>query len=438
MTSTSLKVNSRAAQRSAASGGRRSSLKRSDSLAEDREIQDETAPRLVLPEGYRLSPVDWWKRFLVNSEGPIKPEKASSQVVRILDMFSSVGGLALGAVTASTMLGRKSVIEGAIDTDIDALRVHEFNLKTRRVIHESVLDVVDLSISKDRKSGRLRLTDPVMLPLGEGFESVNLLIGGPPCQGHSTLNNKTRSDDPKNKLMLAMPAVAVALGIESVVIENVPNVVNDHGGVVDKTVELLESHGYFVERGIVSARDLGWPQTRKRFFLVARLNTPPLPLASAVNAIAMEPQNISWIIEDLLNESPKQGIMSSTPKLSAENEERIAWLFRNRKFDLENHMRPDCHKDGHTYPSVYGRMRWNEPAPTITGGFQTPGRGRFIHPKRKRVLTPHEAARIQGFPDWFDFETPSGDALTRTMLGKWIGDAVPSIMASAAVISAIS
>jgi DNA (cytosine-5)-methyltransferase 1 len=82
-------------------------------------------------------------------------------------------------------------------------------------------------------------------------------------------------------------------------------------------------------------------------------------------------------------------------------------------------------------------MKWNEPAPTITGGFQTPGRGRFIHPRKRRVLTPHEAARIQGFPDWFDFAGPSGDALNRAMLGKWIGDAVPSIMGAAAAISAL-
>jgi DNA (cytosine-5)-methyltransferase 1 len=82
-------------------------------------------------------------------------------------------------------------------------------------------------------------------------------------------------------------------------------------------------------------------------------------------------------------------------------------------------------------------MKWDEPAPTITGGFQTPGRGRFIHPKRKRVLTPHEASRIQGFPDWFDFISPLAEGPTRTMLGKWIGDAVPSILGAAAVLSAI-
>lgn len=405
------------------------------SLTLDPAVEQEDSA-FVLSEPYASDPEAWWAGFLRDSEA-FRIPKSSTAPVRILDLFSSVGGLALGAVTACSLLGRKSVIEGAVDTDLEALRVHEFNLGTRRVLHESVLDIVDLSISTDRRTGQSRLVDPVMLPLGEGFESVSLLIGGPPCQGHSTLNNRTRGDDPKNKLMLAMPAVAVALGINSVVIENVPNVVNDQGAVVDKTVELFQSHGYFVERGIISAQNLGWPQTRKRYFIVARLDKAPIPFHSVVQALKMPPQAISWAIEDLLSETSKDCLMTSTPKLSPENEERIAWLFRNRKFDLENHMRPDCHKNGHTYPAVYGRMKWTEPAPTITGGFQTPGRGRFIHPKRKRVLTPHEAARIQGFPDWFDFVTPSDGSLTRTMLGKWIGDAVPSMMASAAVMSAL-
>jgi DNA (cytosine-5)-methyltransferase 1 len=237
--------------------------------------------------------------------------------------------------------------------------------------------------------------------------------------------------------MLAMPAVAVALNINSVVIENVPNVINDSGGVVQKTVELFESHGYKVQQGVITARSLGWPQTRKRYFIVARLDKNPLAFESVVETLRMPPQGISWAIDDLLDVKAGSGLMHSTPTLSKENLERIEWLFKNKKYDLENHMRPKCHQDGHTYPAVYGRMKWDEPAPTITGGFQTPGRGRFIHPKRKRVLTPNEAARIQGFPDWFDFESASMNGPTRTMLGKWIGDAVPSMLGAAAVLSAI-
>jgi len=70
---------------------------------------------------------------------------------------------------------------------------------------------------------------------------------------------------------------------------------------------------------------------------------------------------------------------------------------------------------------MYGRLSYDLPAATITGGFGSPGQGRFIHPTQRRTLTPHEAARLQFFPDWFKFS----DVATRTALAKMIGNAVP-------------
>ena len=87
--------------------------------------------------------------------------------------------------------------------------------------------------------------------------------------------------------------------------------------------------------------------------------------------------------------------------------------------------------------SVYGRLKPANPAPTITTGFMTPGRGRFIHPTERRTLTPLEAARIQGFPDTYDFNDPAGGAPTSQKLGKWIGDAVPMPLGYAATLAAI-
>ena len=143
-----------------------------------------------------------------------------------------------------------------------------------------------------------------------------------------------------------------------------------------------------------------------------------------------------WAIGDLEGVVPGDDLLHTTPKLSRENQDRIQWLFENAAYELPNHIRPDCHKDGHTYPSVYGRIHKDSPAPTITTGFQTPGRGRFVHPTQQRVLTVREAARIQGFPDSFAFRAASGP-LTRAMLQKWIGDAVPSILGFTAGILAL-
>ena len=111
---------------------------------------------------------------------------------------------------------------------------------------------------------------------------------------------------------------------------------------------------------------------------------------------------------------------------SAENRRRIAYLFEHDLYELPDSERPPCHRDkAHSYRSVYGRMRADEPAPTITVGFGSTGQGRFVHPTEPRTLTPHEAARVQTFPDWFDF-----GGLGRRQLQKAIGNAVPPMLAS--------
>jgi DNA (cytosine-5)-methyltransferase 1 len=123
--------------------------------------------------------------------------------------------------------------------------------------------------------------------------------------------------------------------------------------------------------------------------------------------------------------------------LSEDNRSRIEYLFKHKLHELPNQERPDCHKDGHTYPSVYGRMYANKPAQTITTGFLTPGRGRYIHPFMPRVITPREAARIQAFPDSFQFVV-NGCEPARNALTKWIGDAVPPLLGYAATLPLLS
>ncbi len=132
---------------------------------------------------------------------------------------------------------------------------------------------------------------------------------------------------------------------------------------------------------------------------------------------------MDWAISDLTDKASGSPFCSAA-KLSEENLRRIDWLFDNDLHDLPDEHRPDCHRlKDHGYRSVYGRMHADMPAPTITTNFATPGCGRFIHPTRRRTLTCHEAARLQGFPDWFDFAGPA-----RSSLQRMIGNAVPSIL----------
>lgn len=408
------------------------------------------------------SPDRWWLDFLTGNDSSLFNSAAGGKPITVLDAFSSVGGLSLGARIAGKLLGRPVTIGAAVDVDADALAVHASNHGTNLAHAGSVTDLVSWHPGRDRIAERRRFRSCRVLN-HELLQQhrFDLLIGGPPCQGHSTLNNRTRGNDRKNELMVEMAAIAVALKIPTVVIENVPNALNDARQAIRWTTEYLQSDGYSVypvlseaptsserHRAVMRATDLGWPQTRKRIFIIATRQGDFKGYERVIQNVKLDPEvagSVWWAIKGLQDEPRKypDDVMRTTPELSPDNQRRMKYLFpngpgRSGRFDLDdNSIRPRSHQDGHTYPAVYGRMHMDEPAPTITGGFMTPGRGRFIHPTRPRVLTPHEAARIQGFPDWFDFSAGLGRKPSRTELAKWIGDAVPSIMGAAAVMAAL-
>jgi DNA (cytosine-5)-methyltransferase 1 len=200
---------------------------------------------------------------------------------------------------------------------------------------------------------------------------------------------------------------------------------------------LLEDHGYFVETGVLSAVKMGWPQTRQRFFMIGRRSAPPLPVAEVQAALSSGRQHdVMWAIDDLLDRPFDQGLHINT-ELSVENQRRIKYLFDHDLYDLPNSERPECHQDGTSYGAVYGRLHPDRPVGTITTGFLTPGRGRYIHPYAQRTLTPWEAARLQGFPDGYDFFPDPRNPTTKAKLTKWIGDAVPMPLGYAAGLSAL-
>jgi DNA (cytosine-5)-methyltransferase 1 len=358
--------------------------------------------------------------------------------VRVLDLFSGVGGLAIGFAKAAAERGVVTESVGAVDLDESALSVYAANFGTTLPRAASVTSLVDFQVRGEGASARF-LYEPEMIGQGEGFAGqVDVVLAGPPCQGHSSLNNRTRCDDPRNRLYLTVPAVAVAAGATTVIVENVPGVMRSKGNVVDTATTLLQDAGYSITTAKLAADRLGWPQTRERFFLVGTRERHPISLVEIAANMRREPLPISWAIADLLDvDSSESDLMNSTAELSPENAERMAWLFANDEHDMPNHLRPDCHKEGTTYGAVYGRMWWDKPAPTLTTGFLTSGRGRFIHPKRPRTLTPREAARIQGFPDWYDFSGEDGSVPSRKQLTTWIGNAVPTILGYAVGISAL-
>lgn len=376
----------------------------------------------------------WWRSYLRGGR-PVACEPVIGNLW-IVDLFCGCGGLTLGAQEAARAVGLRPWVRLAVDTDKDALAVYGANLRPERTLAADATGLVDFQIvgwgKEARFAGSPRLLHHALEAVTGG---VDLLLAGPPCEGHSNLNNRTRRADPRNLLYLDAVAIGVALGAKAIVVENVPEVLKDRSRIAQTADALLRSSGYATTGCILASDQLGWPQTRKRFFLVGSRSSTPR-LEEVARSLAREPQTLRWAIEDLVD-AQEDPLLDSVPALSEENRRRIAYLFDNDLYDLPNHMRPACHRNGHTYPSVYGRLRWDAPAGTITTGFVTPGRGRFIHPSRRRPLTPHEAARLQGFPDWFQFHLGPTSVLKKNSLTKWIGDAVPPILGYAAVLSVV-
>lgn len=380
----------------------------------------------------------WWK---LRMEGRTpEPAAPCGTRLRVVDLFCGAGGLGVGLKQLAEEAGARVITALAADTDCDATAVYARNHRTRTTFNESVASLVDY-----RTSGRGAKAEFVYAPefVDEEIASVaqdaDLVMAGPPCQGHSNLNNHSRRTDRRNDLYLHVPAVAIACRARAVLIENVTSVVHAEAGVVDATKRLLRDAGYSVDDGVLSAAAMGWPQTRRRHFIVARRADlcPPAPLEDVEEALATPaPLPLNWAIggdQHLSSDS----LLHEVPDYSEKNRARIQYLFDTGEHNLPDAERPQCHQDGTSYTSVYGRMQADQPAPTITTGFMTPGRGRFIHPSEPRTLSPAEAARLQGFPDDYVFRPSEGSSPTRSQLSKWIGDAVPMPLAYAAALAAV-
>jgi DNA (cytosine-5)-methyltransferase 1 len=359
-------------------------------------------------------------------------------VIRAVDLFCAAGGLTAGLKHAAHSIGLGVDVALAVDADSDALAIYTANHGPSLSTGVDVQTLVNYHIHGRGETARWSEWPAFIDPhMAQFLVPLDILVAGPPCQGHSNLNNVSRRKDARNLLYLTTVAFAVAANAKSIVIENVPDVLLDAHEVVPTARALLARSGYRTDDAVLSADEFGVAQRRRRHFLVAvRDTSAPFSLVEVAGGLKMEGLTLRQAIGDLANRKGKS-VVDTVGTLSPENLRRIDWLFDNDAYDLPNRQRPRCHRNGHTYPSVYGRMRWNEPAQTITTGYLTPGRGRFVHPSRRRTVTPREAARIQGFPDSFDF-TPGGVDATRVLLGKVIGDAVPPLLGRAVCLSALA
>lgn len=152
----------------------------------------------------------WWQSVLRGS--PVSaPEEG--RALRVVDAFCGSGGLALGIKQAAESVGRAVRFSAIIDTDHTALQIHEFNLGAARSIGDSVASLVDFHVRGTNGESVFAYDPEIISRSLEQIGPVDIFIAGPPCQGHSNLNNHTRRHDPRNELYVAAVALGVALDL---------------------------------------------------------------------------------------------------------------------------------------------------------------------------------------------------------------------------------
>lgn len=337
-----------------------------------------------------------------------RPTPGTTRVVRTADLYSGCGGLSLGVEEACRAVGRGFEPVAAFDRDKDAREVYAANFEGVTTWKKSVASLFDGTFDERPTASERGIKKKV--------GKIDFLVAGPPCQGWSNLNNHTRGSDPRNRLYRRVARAAAVLEPSWLLIENVVAASDAHAP--SDTVEHLEELGYQVSETVVSLAEIGVPQRRRRHVVLA-VEGKSVDLKKVLKSFKRPVRTLRWAIGDLAEIAPELDF-DEPSRVSDDNKERMAWLRKHRQYDLPNEHRPKCHRGDHTYFSMYGRLRWDGSAQTITSGYSSMGQGRYVHPDGRRTLTPHEAARLQFFPNWFDF----GDR-HRTAWATLIGNAVP-------------
>ena len=257
--------------------------------------------------------------------------------------------------------------------------------------------------------------------------SFNLLAGCAPCQTFSTYNRKATEFDKRWWLLQQFSRLVDELSPDLVTMENVPRLVEQN--VFHEFLSNLNSNGYFTSFRIVNCADYGVPQQRNRLVL----------LASKLGQISLlMPEQIGKkpsTVREAIGKLPplKAGTRNSKDPLhqsSALSEINLRRIQASKPGgtwrDWPRDLVASCHKkpSGKTYPSVYGRMAWDNPAPTMTTQFFGFGNGRFGHPEQDRAISLREGAILQSFPPNYEFIQPGGRVCQKS-IGRLIGNAVP-------------
>lgn len=338
---------------------------------------------------------------------------------KVIDLFAGVGGLSLGFENC----GFDVVLANEYDESIAA--AYEANHKGTQMI---VGDITSLDLEKT---------------FGAYAGKIDVVVGGPPCQGFSQKGQRKTIHDERNFLFKYYVKVVKLVKPQYFVMENVPNLLTAEGGYFRKEIEeLFNSMGYQLKMGVLNASDYGVPQNRRRAVIIGKRGdeAPDLP----------KPRNITVTIWDAISDLAYLSSGEGAEEQEYRNEPQNEYQKRLRagSTTLRNHVAtkhsdlalerlamippnagkevlPEEHLTKSIYSGTWTRMRKDEISVTITTRFDTPSSGKFTHPFLDRAITVREAARIQSFPDSFQFVGNKGSQM------KQVGNAVPPLLAGA-------
>lgn len=334
-----------------------------------------------------------------------KRTKNIQPLIGVVDLFSGIGGLTCGIRQAGL-----NVIAG-IDTEAACQYAYESNNKPARFIKQSVEDLTGDDLNELFGSHRYKV-----------------LVGCAPCQAFSKYTNLSIKEKKRKWSLLHHFARLIEESSPDVVsMENVREL--EDYDVFDEFVDRVRRHYEHVSYSVVNCLDYGVPQTRKRLVLFAsKLGpisiVPPFVSPSEYRTVEATIGHLPPLVAGGQDEHDP---MHKACRLEPLNYKRIQASRPGGTWrDWPAHLRADCHKaeSGETYPSVYGRMEADKPAPTMTTQFFGYGNGRFGHPVQDRAISLREGALIQSFPHNYKF-APKGHPLPYAATGRMIGNAVP-------------
>lgn len=330
-------------------------------------------------------------------------------MLKALDLFSGAGGLTRGLLDAGFN------VVGGVENWLPAARSYRANFPSHQCWQ------LDVS----------RLTETHLAGISP-TTGIDLVAGGPPCQGFSRQRIGDDHDD-RNKLVLSFVDAVLHFKSRAFLMENVTGLLGGRGKeTVAKFKSRLEQAGYHVEQAVLDAADFSVPQSRKRVFFFGWRKDEglqfrfPEPHGSGRISVAQAFEGLELLSN--LGDSSVDPLHKRT-KLSPLNQLRLSHVPPGGGFeDIPVELRADCHKAGAAkigHRAVYGRLHPDQPASTITARFDSFTRGRFAHPTVDRNITLREGARLQGFPDSHIFLGSQEE------IAAQIGNAIPPPLATA-------